>query len=53
MTSLPSYVLISPARNEAQFIELTTYVQLDKSTHPFTVSLGNPNLKPEHAKLRQ
>jgi TonB-dependent receptor len=25
------------------------YVQLDESTHPFTVSLGNPNLKPEHA----
>jgi len=23
MTNLPSYVLITPARNEAQFIELT------------------------------
>jgi TonB-dependent receptor len=25
------------------------YVELDESTNPYTVSLGNPNLKPEHA----
>lgn len=29
--------------------DLVPYVTLDQSTNPYSVSLGNPNLKPEHA----
>jgi len=35
------------ARPDPQF--LTTAVSEDISTHPFTYSIGNPGLKPEHA----
>ena len=30
-------------------MELVPYVQLDESTTPYNISVGNPNLKPEHA----
>lgn len=29
--------------------DMVPYVTVDQSTHPYTVSVGNPNLKPEHA----
>jgi TonB-dependent receptor len=29
--------------------DLVPYVSLDESSNPYTVSIGNPNLKPEHA----
>jgi outer membrane receptor protein involved in Fe transport len=35
------------ARPDPEF--LTTAVTLDPATHPFTYSIGNPDLKPEHA----
>ncbi len=34
MTTLPTYVLITPARNEAQFIELTIHSVIAQTTRP-------------------